>query len=97
MMSLKKKIAEIKKSSSLVALPTGTAKDFDELWKNIIEPNLPDKTVVVGWHELLKQYIKIHDAVFFIRAFGSPSGNSPLLRRGFLNTTDYSRKASRLF
>lgn len=88
-MSLKKKIAEIKKSSSLVALPTGTAKDFDELWKNIIEPTLPDKTVVVGWHELLKQYIKIHDAVFFIRAFGSPSGNSPLLRRGFLNTTDY--------
>ncbi len=88
-MLLKEKIAKIKKSSALTVLPTGTAKDFDGLWANIIEPNLPDENVVVKWHELLKQYVEKQDAIFFIRAFGTPSGNSPLLRRGFINATDH--------
>lgn len=87
-MSLKQKINNIKKTSTLIPLPTGIAKDFDELWNNLIEPNMPKEDVVIRWHELLKQYINKVDAIFFIRAFGSPSGNSPLLRRGFLNTTD---------
>ena len=75
-MTLKQKLKDIKKTSVLTGLPNGTAKDFDELWCNLIEPNLPDEKVVIEWHNMLKQYIEKPNAVFFIRAFAGPSGNS---------------------
>lgn len=88
-MDLIQKLKDIKKTSILHALPTDTAKDFDELWDKLIEPTLPPKNAVIKWHELLMAYIKKPDAVFSLRIYGTPPGNSPMLRRGFYNTTDH--------
>ena len=92
-MNLLDKIHSIAQTSKLRALSTGKAKDFNELWENIIEPNLPNETAVIGWHNVLMNYIKEPDAIFFMRAYGSPSGNSKMLRRGFLNKTNYNFSA----
>ena len=92
-MTLQDKIIDIQKTSKLTEIPLGTAYDFDEFWNNFIEPRLPKKSVVLAWHKLLMEYINEKDAVFFIRAFAGPSGNSDLLRRGFYNTTNYGFSA----
>lgn len=88
-MTLQEKLRDIKRTSTLTKLneypATETAKDLDELWEKVIEPNLPDKSAVAQWHEILMAYVKQEDAALSLRAYGSPSGNSPALRRGFLN------------
>ncbi len=90
-MTLKEKLRDIKKTSTLESLSAypdiKKAKDLDQLWKDVIEPNLPDKNVVIQWHEILKDYIKQEDATFSIRRFGSHTKkeSSSVLRRGFLN------------
>ena len=88
-MTLKEKLKNIKKTSTISLLNeypnVKTAKDLDTLWTNIIEPNLPSKSIVEKWHNILMEYIKQFDASFCLRAYASPSGNSPILRRGFLN------------
>ena len=92
-MTLINKLELIKTSSTLPELKTGYAKDLDELWKNLIEPNLPEVSVVQRWHEVLTEYIKRSDVVFFVRAFGSyTSGkkDKDKLRRGYYNTTDHN-------
>ena len=88
--SLIDKIKNIKKTSKLKPLETDNAKDFDELWEKVIEPNLPNFECVKKWHnEILIPYINRIDAIFSMRIYGSPSGNSPALRRGFYNKTNY--------
>ena len=91
-MTLKEKIKEIKKSSTLNCLPIypdiGKAKDLDELWEKAIKHNLPDKNIVIQWHKVLKDYIeKESNITLSIRRFGSHSKkeDSSVLRRGFLN------------
>ena len=89
-MDLVTKIIEIKTSSTLKPLITGNATNFDELWEKIIEPNLPKKQAVEGWHKILIDYIKRDNAVFFMRAFGgylSKTKDKTVLRRGFYNLT----------
>ena len=50
-MTLIEKIKNIKKTSILKPLKTDSAKDFNELWKKVIEPNLPEEQCVIKWHE----------------------------------------------
>ena len=95
-MTLEEKLKNIKKTSTLKALNCypniETALDLDELWVKVIEPNLPKKSVVEKWHKILMEYVKQDDAVLSLRAYGNPSGNSPALRRGFLNKVYVNNK-----
>ena len=90
-MTLQEKLRDIKRTSTLTKLneypATETAKDLNELWEKVIEPNLPDKNAVAQWHEILLDYIEQDNISFSIRRFGSRSKkeNSMVLRRGFLN------------
>ena len=88
-MTLQEKLQDIRRTSTLTKLNeypiVETAKDLDEFWRKVIKPNLPDKSAVAQWHEILMAYVKQEDAALSLRAYGSPSGNSPALRRGFLN------------
>ena len=62
-MTLKEKLNAIDKTSTVKSLnkypDVETAKDLDELWKKVIEPNLPDKDAVKQWHKILMDYISI--------------------------------------
>ena len=86
---LEDKLNDMKKINALKPLPMypdiEKAEDLEELWENVIKDSLPDKNIVVQWHTVLKEYIKQKNVAFCLRAYGSPSGNSPILRRGFLN------------
>ena len=97
-MKLKEKLGNIKKTSTLenlISYPQiGKAADLEQLWKDIIEPNLPNKETVIKWHEVLKDYIRQEDAKFSIRRFGSRTKkeDSSVLRRGFLNKVFVGKK-----
>ena len=84
-MTLIEKLENIANTSTVKSLKkypdVEKAKDFDELWKNVIEPNLPDKNAVIGWHNLLMQYVQQDNAVFTLRACASGDHS----RRGCLN------------
>ena len=84
-MTLVEKLDNIAKTSTVKSLKEypdfEKAKDFDELWEKVIEPNLPNKDTVIGWHNLLMQYVRQDNAVFTLRACAS--GDHP--RRGCLN------------
>ena len=88
-MTIEEKLKNINKTSTISPLNeypnVDKAKDLDELWEKVIEPNLPDKDIVEKWHNILMEYINFSDAAFSLRTYASPSGNSPILRRGFLN------------
>ena len=87
-MGINEKIKRIATLKPLIQYPNvETAKDFEELWDKIIKPSLPDKNIVVQWHNVLMKYVKLNNAIFTLRAYYTPSGNSPILRRGFLNKT----------
>lgn len=83
-MTLEEKLLNIGKTSTVKSLNVypnvETAKDFDELWTKVIEPNLPSKDIVIKWHTLLMKYIQQDNAVFSLRSYGSGDA-----RRGFLN------------
>ncbi len=87
-MALSQKIAKINATSALPKMTAGKCKSLDEFWASFIEPLLPQRSAVEKWHRILKEYVNKPDAIFFMRAYGSPSGNSPILRRGFLNRTN---------
>lgn len=90
-MTLEAKIDSISKTSNVVTLPNGKASDYDELWTNIIEPNLPKYETIKGWHNILIKYIKEDFNVFPLRIFGSYVGKNKdehNLRRGFYNETN---------
>ena len=84
-MTLVEKLDNIAKTSTVESLKeypdVETAKDFDELWDKVIEPNLPSKDTVEKWHKLLMKYVQHEDAIFSLRACAS--GEHP--RRGCLN------------
>ena len=66
-MTLQEKLKNIKRTSTVNGLniyPTvDSAKDLDELWDKVIEPNLPNKSAVEQWHQILKEYISQDDAI----------------------------------
>ncbi len=90
-MTLQEKLRDIKRTSTLNKLNeypvVEIAKDLDELWEKVIEPNLPVKSAVEQWHRVLKDYVEQENVAFSIRRFGSRTKkeNSLVLRRGFLN------------
>ena len=61
-MTLVEKLVNIAKTSTVKSLKeypdVEKAKDFDELWDKVIEPNLPSKDTVEKWHNLLMKYIE---------------------------------------
>lgn len=66
-------------------LKTGVAKSLDEVYANIVKPNLPSYRTIKDWDEVLLQYIAHPEAVFFIRRYASaPKKRWDLIRRGFL-------------
>ena len=84
-------LRSIRSASTLNPLGDGTAYNFEELWDNVIYPNLPAEETVRAWHKLLLDYVNSDDAVFILRSFGSypnRSNNSAVLRRGFLNVVN---------
>ena len=84
-------LRSIRSASTLNPLGDGTAYNFEELWDNVIYPNLPAEETVRAWHKLLLDYVNSDDAVFILRSFGSypnRSSNSAVLRRGFLNVVN---------
>ena len=89
-MTLKEKLDAIAKTSTVKSLNkypnVETAKDFDELWEKVIEPNLPDKNIVIEWHNLLTKYVQQENAVFTLRCYPK--------RRGFLNKVFVHSKES---
>ena len=97
-MTLQEKLRDIKRTSTLNKLneypAVEFAEDLDDLWEKVIEPNLPDKSAVIQWHNILMSYVRQYDTVLSLRAYGSPSGNSPALRRGFLNKVFVGDKES---
>lgn len=74
-------------------LKCGSAETIDEFWNKFIQPNLPNESVVIEWHKLLKRYILEDGNTYAIRGFNSfPKDKYGDLRRGFLTKTnqDYS-------
>ena len=72
------------------ALESGSCKTMEEFWNEFIVPLLPDEDIVRKWNELLISYVRLPDAVYAIRAFGSWNvgcreiEKDDELRRGFL-------------
>ena len=89
---LQEKLDNISVTSKLTVLKNGKSVDLDEFWTCFIEPLLPPKKAVEGWHKILMKYINEKDAIFSIRKFGSYPDNKTkdrkALRRGFFNLTN---------
>ena len=72
----------------------GKATTIEELWKDFIEPRLPDPKIAVKWFYFLKKYCEDPniEPVFAIRTYGSWEDykiqDVKTLRRGFYNLTD---------
>ena len=72
----------------------GKATTIEELWKDFIEPRLPDPKIAVKWFHFLKKYCEDPniEPVFSIRTYGSWANSKTkdvkTLRRGFYNLTD---------
>lgn len=67
----------------------GKATSLDELYSDLIQHMLPKENTVIKWNNLLMEYVKRDDAIFFIRRYASASNKQwDLIRRGFL--TEYS-------
>ena len=94
-MTLSEKLSQIRRTSLLPPLKSGKSDDLEQLWKDIIEPLLPDETAVRQWHKVLTDYVNKSESVLFIRAYGSHSTkeSSDVLRRGFYNTTNHGFSA----
>lgn len=84
----------IKKLES-IALPyidklkCGSSETIAEFWNEFVQPNLPNESVIIEWHKLLKRYVLEDGNTYAIRGYNSflkdKYGN---LRRGFLTKTD---------
>lgn len=73
-------------------MPNGNVKSIQEFWNTLVIPYLPKREVVLAWHELLMEFIKIDHPTFAIRGYNSfRPENYVELRRGFLtDTQDFS-------
>ena len=71
------------------SITNGSAATVEQFWDTFIVPHLPDKKIVLRWHETLMEYIKRPEAMFAIRGFNSAGKNDyDTLRRGFLSKTN---------
>ena len=57
----------------------GQSKTIKEFYKDIIEPNLPEKEIVLKWHKLLTSYIQHDDMIVFIRKYASGKGSDDII------------------
>lgn len=70
-------------------LPNGKASSIDELWETLISKYMPNKEVVLAWHDLIMQYIQLEHPVLAIRGYNNASKNNyGDLRRGFLTRSE---------
>ena len=73
----------IKRGKNPVTVPEeGEAYTIRDLWENFVEERLPNPGMARKWHEFLKEYVELSDAVFAIRP--SFTGET---KRGFLTKT----------
>ncbi len=69
-------------------LQDGEVQTIDEFWEQFIEPNLPEKEIVLQWNRVLIEYVKRIDAMYAVRGYNTaPKDNYDSLRRGFLTKT----------
>lgn len=58
---------------------------LEDFYENCVRKTLPQKEVVIHWHNLLKRYINDPEAVFFARRYASTKKKGEWdIRRGFL-------------
>ena len=70
-------------------LPHGRVSSIDELWNNLISKYMPQKEVVLAWHDLIMQYIQSEHPILALRGYNNASKNNYKdLRRGFLTRSD---------
>lgn len=73
----------------LPSLQSGEVSTIKELFERIIFQNIPTVKTIIGWHNLLLEYVEQEDAIFFIRRYASATDKQwDLIRRGFL--TEYA-------
>lgn len=100
-MTLQDKLRDIAKPKLPVgangkAWSDGKATTIADFWNNFVEDRLPNKSIVIAWYQLLKDYVQSDDAVYAIRFFADKQGDDPKsLRRGFL--TKINNKTSCFF
>lgn len=81
---MKKKLFEIK-NSGLPNVSAAKANDAQDFFNQIIKPQFANKELIKRTHDSLMDYIKLPDAIFVLRLYGSDSNKSyDNLRRGFL-------------
>lgn len=77
-------------------LSSGNAVNVEEFFEKIIKPQFIHKEKIQELHKTLMNYVKLDDATFFLRLYGSfPKDSYHLLRRGFL--TEYPDKTMMAF
>lgn len=85
-----------KKNVNISPIKNGSYETLESFWENFLKPLLPDKSIVLKWHELLMKYVNDSEAIFAIRAYHNwpnKKHNDTDLRRGFytkINNKDYS-------
>ena len=94
-------------NSTLPTINAGNYSTIADFYKDFVEPCLPDTNSVIGWTNLLLEYVNQDNAVFSVRQFanwlkvnnskglGSNVYNPYSLRRGFL--TEFERSKLKYF
>ena len=84
------------KTHKFKKLLSGQAKNVEDFFEKIIKPQFSHKENIKELHRTLMNYIKLKDATFFLRLYGSdPKKIYTNLRRGFL--TEYPDKSKMVF
>ncbi len=64
----------------------GTATDIEDFFEKIVKAQFQNKEAILETHRALMKYIELHDAIFFVRLYGSfVKDKYNLLRRGFVS------------
>ena len=61
-----------------IEIHEGSAKTFDELYKNCIAQHINNRDNVIAWHKMLLEYVKLPGAVFWVRRYESSSKTDKL-------------------
>ena len=87
-MNLIHKLNTISKPS-VKALPNGRSSSIQEIWQELMLKYMPEKDVVLAWHNLIMKYISSEHPTLAIRGYNTCSkGNYSDLRRGFLTRNE---------
>ena len=70
-------------------LQEGQASTIQEIWQELIVKYMPEKEVVLAWHNLIMKYVNSEHPVFAIRGYNTcAKENYGDLRRGFLTRSE---------